>query len=378
MIYLDNAATTPVRTEALQAAWPYLTNEFGNPSSTHELGGRASNALDAARERVAHWFGARGSEIIFTSGGTESDNLGIIGLALANPRGKHLISAKSEHEAVLAALEFLERVHGFEVTWLELDEVGSIRGGVASLTAALRPDTTLVTLMVGNNEIGTLHPIAELATAAHEVGALFHTDAVQAVGWVDLDVKTLGVDALSISGHKIGAPKGSGALYVRGRTKAEPIIHGGGQEAGLRSGTENVAWAVALATALELLPEPQAEARRVAALRDAFILQVMEAAPNAIPTGHPTGRLASIASFCFVGVSGESILVKLEERGIICSSGSACAAGSDEPSHVLLAIGVEPEVAQSAVRFSFAHDTTEEELEGAVIAISESLASILR
>jgi cysteine desulfurase len=230
--------------------------------------------------------------------------------------------------------------------------------------------------MVANNEIGTIHPIAELAAATHEVGALFHTDAVQAVGWVDLNVKSLGVDALSISGHKFGAPKGSGALYVRGRTKTEPIIHGGGQEAGLRSGTENVAWAVALATALELLPEADAEAHRIAALRDAFILQVMEAAPNAVPTGHPIDRLASIASFCFVGVSGESILVKLEERGIICSSGSACAAGSDDPSHVLLAIGVEPEIAQSAVRFSFAHDTTEEELEGAVIAISESLASI--
>jgi cysteine desulfurase len=278
----------------------------------------------------------------------------------------------------LAALEFLERVHGFEVTWLDLDEVGSIRDGVSGLTAALRPDTTLVSLMVGNNEIGTLHPIAELAAAAHKIGALFHTDAVQAVGWLDLNVKTLGVDTLSISGHKFGAPKGSGALYVKGRTKTEPIIHGGGQESGLRSGTENVAWAVALATALELLPEAEAESRRVAALRDAFILQVMEAAPNAIPTGHPTDRLAGIASFCFVGVSGESILVKLEERGIICSSGSACAAGSDEPSHVLLAIGVEPEVAQSAVRFSLAHDTNEEELEGAIIALSESLASILR
>ena len=167
MIYLDNAATTPVTPAALHAAWPWLTSEFGNPSSTHELGGRASTALDGARERVAHWFGARGSEIIFTSGGTESDNLGIIGLALANPRGKHVISARSEHEAVIAAVEFLERVHAFEVTWLELDELGSIRGGVAGLSAALRPDTTLVTLMVGNNEIGTLHPIAELAAATH-------------------------------------------------------------------------------------------------------------------------------------------------------------------------------------------------------------------
>jgi len=378
MIYLDNAATTPVRTEALQAAWPWLTNDFGNPSSTHELGNRASNALDSARERVAHWFGARGSEIIFTSGGTESDNLGIIGLALANPRGKHLVSAKTEHEAVLAAVEYLERVHEFEVTWLPLDDLGSIVDGVNGLVKALRADSTLVSLMVGNNEIGTLHPIAELAEAAHSVGALFHTDAVQAVGWVDLSVTTLGVDALSISGHKFGAPKGSGALYLRGRTKVEPLIHGGGQEQDLRSGTENVAWAVALATALELLPPVEAEARRVAAMRDAFILQVLEAAPNALPTGHPTARLASIASFCFVGVSGESVLVELESRGVICSSGSACAAGSDEPSHVLVAIGVEPEVAQSAVRFSLSHETTEQELETAVVALSESLAQILR
>ena len=378
MIYLDNAATTPVRTEALQAAWPWLTNDFGNPSSTHELGNRASNALDSARERVAHWFGARGSEIIFTSGGTESDNLGIIGLALANPRGKHLVSAKTEHEAVLAAVEYLERVHEFEVTWLPLDDLGSIVDGVNGLVKVLRADSTLVSLMVGNNEIGTLHPIAELAEAAHSVGALFHTDAVQAVGWVDLNVTTLGVDALSISGHKFGAPKGSGALYLRGRTKVEPLIHGGGQEQDLRSGTENVAWAVALATALELLPPVEAEARRVAAMRDAFILQVLEAAPNALPTGHPTARLASIASFCFVGVSGESVLVELESRGVICSSGSACAAGSDEPSHVLVAIGVEPEVAQSAVRFSLSHETTEQELETAVVALSESLAQILR
>jgi len=378
MIYLDNAATTPVRTEALQAAWPWLTNDFGNPSSTHELGNRASNALDGARERVAHWFGARGSEIIFTSGGTESDNLGIIGLALANPRGKHLVSAKTEHEAVLAAIGHLERVHGFEVTWLDLDDLGSIVDGVNGLVKALRADSTLVSLMVGNNEIGTIHPIAELAEAAHSVGALFHTDAVQAVGWVDLNVESLGVDALSISGHKFGAPKGSGALYLRGRTKLEPLIHGGGQEQDLRSGTENVAWAVALATALELLPPVEAEARRVAALRDTFILQVLEAAPNALPTGHPTARLASIASFCFVGVSGESVLVELESRGIICSSGSACAAGSDEPSHVLVAIGVEPEVAQSAVRFSLSHETTEQALETAVVALSESLAQILR
>ncbi len=375
MIYLDNAATTPVRAEALQAAWPWLTSDFGNASSTHELGGRASNALDGARERVAHWLGARASEVIFTSGGTEGNNLGVIGLALANPRGKHIVSAKTEHEAVLASIDHLVRVHQFEVTWLDLDSEGSLKNGVATLEAALRPDTTLVTLMIANNEIGTIHPVAELAAAAHQVGVLFHTDAVQAVGWLNLNVQTLGVDALSISGHKFGAPKGSGIFYLRGRTKIEPIIHGGGQEAGLRSGTENVAWAVALATAIELLPDCDVERVRVSQLRDAFILRVMQVAQNALPTGHPVDRLPNIASFCFVGQSGESILLQLEERGIVCSSGSACAAGKDEPSHVLLAIGLDAEVAQTAVRFSLGHDTTAEQLDAVADILGQFLAS---
>lgn len=373
MIYLDNAATTPVKPEALQAAWPWLTGEFGNPSSTHELGHRASVALEQARSSVAKFFNVRASEVTFTSGGTESDNLAIIGLALANPRGKHIVSARTEHEAALAAIDYLERVHGFDTTWVQLDE----RGQVQNFESSLRPDTTLVSLMVANNEIGTLHPIAELASASHAVGALFHTDAVQAVGWVDLDMKKLGVDALSISGHKFGAPKGSGALILRANAHAEPVIHGGGQESGLRSGTENVAWAVALATALESLAPAQQEAERVTKLRDEFIGEVLSKVSSAKLTGHSANRLPSIASFTLEGVSGEAVLLELERRGVVVSSGSACAAGSDEPSHVLTSIGIPAEIAQTAVRFSFSHETTGEDLEVASTALMDSVSDLL-
>jgi len=373
MIYLDNAATTPVNPAALQAAWPWLTNEFGNPSSTHELGNRAAVALADARRRVAKFFNVRDSEIIFTSGGTESDNLAIIGLALQNPRGKHIVSARTEHEAVLAAIDFLERTHGFETSWVELDEFGQI----LNFESVLRSDTTLVSLMIANNEIGTVHDIAALANATHKGGALFHTDAVQAVGWFDLDMKKLGVDALSISGHKFGAPKGSGVLVLRSSARTEPLIHGGGQENGLRSGTENVAWAVAVATAIDALAPSGAEAERVAKLRDAFIGEVLAKVPNAKLTGHPTNRSPNIASFTFQGVSGEAVLLELERRGVIVSSGSACAAGSDEPSHVLLAIGFEPELAQTSVRFSFSHETTKEDLSSAAVALEESVSQFL-
>ena len=373
MIYLDNAATAPVNPAALQAAWPWLTNEFGNPSSTHELGNRAAVALADARDQVAKFFNAKSSEIIFTSGGTESDNLAIIGLALQNPRGKHIVSARTEHEAVLAAIEFLERTHGFETTWLELDEFGQI----TEFESALRPDTTIVSLMIANNEIGTVHDVAKLAKATHSVGAFFHTDAVQAVGWFDLDIKKLGVDALSISGHKFGAPKGSGVLVLRAGAHAEPLIHGGGQESGLRSGTENVAWAVALATALGSLSPSDVEAARVSQLRDEFIESVLANVPNAKLTGHPINRSPNIASFTLQGVSGEAVLLELERRGVIVSSGSACAAGSDEPSHVLLAIGVEPDFAQTSVRFSFSNETSAQELGDAAAALSDSVSQFL-
>jgi cysteine desulfurase len=379
MIYLDHAATTPVIPGALEAAWPYLTGEFGNASSTHEFGHRAHAALEDARLRVARFLGARSSEVVFTSGGTEGANLGIIGLALANPRGKHLISVPTEHEAVLAAIEFLERIHGFTTTWLPVSATGEI--SLTDVRAALRPDTTLVTLMLSNNEIGAIHPVAEVATLACEVGALVHTDAVQAVGWVSINVTELGVDALSFSGHKIGAPKGSGAFFVRSGLAIEPLIHGGGQEFERRSGTENVAWAVALATALDALADPATEGPRVAALRDRFIAEVLDTVPQARLTGPDVTdaghRSPAVASFVFEGVSGEAVLLQLQEHDVIVSSGSACAAGKQEPSHVLLACGIDPELAQTSVRFSLSHTTTAEELSAAASALRASVNSLV-
>jgi cysteine desulfurase len=373
-IYLDNAATTPVHPAALNAAWPFLTNEFGNASSTHELGEHAAAALADARTRVANTLGARSGEIVFTSGGTEGDNLAIVGLALANPRGEHIVSARTEHEAVLASLEYLERVHGFEVTWLAVAQDASLNP--ADLNTALRDDTTLVTLMMANNEVGTLHPIRELAERAHSRGALMHTDAVQAIGWMPVDVRELGVDALTLSGHKIGAPKGSAAVFVRSGLAIEPLLHGGGQEGERRSGTENVAWAVALATALELLPESDTEGPRVAQLRDEFIDHVLSTVPEARLTGSAQGRLASIASFTLAGVGGEAILLELERRGVIVSSGSACAAGRDDPSHVLMACGFSEDEARTSVRFSLSHSTTADDLARAARALSESVAAV--
>ncbi|MEY4532457.1 MAG: hypothetical protein RI926_226 [Actinomycetota bacterium] len=379
MIYLDNAATTPVVPAALEAAWPWLTAEFGNPSSKHELGLRAKNALDDARSRIARWLDCPASDLVFTSGGTEGDNLTITGLALANPRGKHIISAKTEHEAVLKTLDYLERVHGFEISWLKVDSQGNV--DLAELTTSLRADTTLVTLMLANNEIGTVHPLPQIIEAAHSMGALVHTDAVQAAGWFDLRVGkngtvVSGVDALTISGHKLGAPKGSGVTYIRGRLAVEPALHGGGQEFGRRSGTENVAWAVALATAVEALPEAKAEAVRVNALRDEFISQVLATVPQAVLTGNSEERHPAIASFTFAGLNGETLLLELEQRGVIVSSGSACAAGSNDPSHVLIACGIEPDIAQTSVRFSLSHHTAAEELATTASALREAVAAV--
>ena len=316
MIYLDAASTTPVRREALEAMWPYLTASFGNASSHHSLGGEAGRALAAARSRIAAALGARSGEIIFTSGGTEADNLAIKGLALASPRGKHIVTAAIEHEAVLGSCDYLHRHHGFEITYVPVDHDGVV--GVEAFQAALRPDTTLSTIMLANNEVGTVQPVAKLATAARIHGVPFHTDAVQACGSLPLNVSDLGVDAMSLSGHKFGAPKGLGALFLRSRYTVEPILHGGGQERGRRSGTENVAGVVALATALELSQsEVEAKARQIAALRDQLITGVLSSAQGALLTGHPTDRLPNSASFCFPGTSGEAVLLQLEERGIL-------------------------------------------------------------
>lgn len=369
MIYLDAAATAATRREVLEAMWPYLTGEFGNPSSHHELGEAAAAAVASARREIADWLGCRASELIFTSGGTESDNLAIKGIALGAPRGRHVITSAVEHEAVLESCDHLRRVHGFEVTELPVDREGLVRP--EDLAEALRPDTTLVSVMLASNEVGAVQPVAELARIAHGAGARFHTDAVQAAGSLTLDLGALGVDALSIGGHKLGAPKGIGALFVRGRVPLEPLVHGGGQERGRRSGTENVAGAVGLAAAVRLARAPDV------GLRDRFIRQVLGAVPGAVLTGPRVQRLPGHASFCFPGTSGEAILLELGRRGVLCSSGSACAAGSDEPSRVLLAMGIAPEIAQTAVRFSWDATITDAQLDQVVRDLVDAHASVL-
>ena len=359
MIYLDAAATTPLRRDVLERMWPYLGPDFGNPSSHHEVGESARRALDQARAEVAAVLGCKASEITFTSGGTESDNAAIKGIALANPRGRHIITSAIEHPAVLESVEFLGRM-GFEVTVLDVDKTGLV--DPAALAAELRDDTTLVSIQYANNEVGTVQPIAALSALTSANGIPFHTDAVQAAGWLDLDAARLGVQAMSISGHKLGAPKGIGILYVGRRIPLEPLLHGGGQESGRRSGTENVAAAVGMAAALGFAGEDSAA---TIVLRDRFIKRVLAEVPDAVLTGHRTQRLPGTASFVFPGTSGEAILLELEARGIVCSSGSACAAGSDEPSHVLTALGFDGPVAQTAVRFTFGRDTSAGELETA-------------
>ncbi|MFF0909946.1 cysteine desulfurase family protein [Microbacterium enclense] len=373
-LYLDNAATTPVRREVLEAMAPYLTRWFGNPSSTHEVGEAAATALADARTRVAAVLGMRTRDVLFTSGGTESNNTAVKGIALgALPRGRrHVVTTAIEHESVLASGDYLHRLHGFDVTHAPVDGDGVL--APSALAAALRDDTALVSVGYANNEVGTVQDVAALTAVAHERGVPVHVDAVQAAGWLPL--ADLGADALTIAGHKIGAPKGTGILAVRGRVPLEPLLHGGGQEGGRRSGTPDVAGAVALATALELAEgERVAEAERVGAIRDAFIARVRALVPGARLTGHPTRRLPGTASFVFPGVNGETVLLELERRGVVSSSGSACAAGSDEASHVLLALGVPQDDARTAVRFTLPHGLRDD-LRPVADAVAASVAAV--
>jgi cysteine desulfurase len=357
MLYLDNAATTPVRPEVLEAMMPYLTQWYGNPSSHHTVGEAAADALADARARVAQVLALRPGDVVFTSGGTEANNLAIKGIAVAagqrrDDRRAHVVTTPVEHESVLESVAYLERVHGYSATHVPVDQHGRVDPD--AVTRALRDDTVLVTVGYANNEVGTVQDAAARASAARERRVPLHLDAVQAAGWVPLSAEQLGYDAISLAGHKLGAPKGTGVLGIRGRVPLEPLLHGGGQERGRRSGTEDVAGAVGFATALELAEADRAEAAaRVAAIRDRFIARVLATVPSARLTGDPVHRLPGTASFTFAGTSGEAVLLELERRGVVSSSGSACAAGSDEPSHVLVALGLEPAVAQTAVRFTF-------------------------
>ncbi|MBP2413943.1 cysteine desulfurase [Arthrobacter stackebrandtii] len=400
MIFLDAAATTPVRREVIEAMFPFLTNQFGNPSSHHELGEAAAAALAAAREQCATALGAHPEELTFTSGGTEADNLALKGIALArraaDPSLNRVLISAVEHPAIVESADHLRRIHGFEVCVVPVDAQGLVdpdvfagmlaASGAGSGSAAGEQDgaaagggVAVASVMYANNEVGTVQDLSALSAVAAAAGVPLHSDAVQAAGWLPLDVARLGVTALSMSGHKIGAPKGVGLLYVRGGTLYEPLIHGGGQERGTRSGTENVAFAVALGTALAMAESARPSAAgRVTALREGFMRRVLAEIPTAQLTGHPTRRLPNVASFCFPGTSGESVLLELERRGIVCSSGSACAAGADEPSAVLSAMGVERTVAQTALRFSFASDITASELDAAATELAAAVERMLR
>lgn len=379
-MYLDTAAATPVRREVLEAMWPYLAGGekgvFANPSSRHEPGERAAAALGEARERVAAVLGCRPGEVIFTSGGTEADNLAVKGIALATPRDRHVVTTPLEHDAVLASADALRRLHGFQVDLLPVDADGVV--DPAALAVTLRPGTALVSIQHASNEIGTVQPIAELAAVARAAGVAFHTDAVQSAGRLPVGLDELGVDAVSIAGHKLGAPKGIGVLAVRRGIALEPVLHGGGQERGRRSGTENVAGAVGLATALELSVADRSRSGHLVAARDALIAGVLGGLPDALLTGAEPGerRLPNHASFCFPGTHGETVLLELQRDDIVCSSGSACAAGSDEPSAALLALGIAPAVALTAVRFTLPDMITLDEAQAVAARVVDAVVRV--
>ncbi|HHV62887.1 MAG TPA: cysteine desulfurase NifS [Firmicutes bacterium] len=374
-IYLDHAATTPMRPEVLDAMLPYLKDRFGNPSSIHSFGREARKALDEARDKIAAIIGAGPDEIIFTSGGTEADNSAIKGIALARrDKGNHIITSSIEHHAVLDSCKALEK-QGFKVTYLPVDQYGLVRP--EDVRSAITDETILISIMHANNEVGTIEPIAEIARVAREKGVYFHTDAVQTVGQIPVNVEDLGVDMLSLSAHKFYGPKGVGALYVRKGVRALPFMHGGGQERGRRAGTENVPGIVGMAYALELaVKEMDENIKKVSGLRDALIRGVTERIDHVRVNGHPVKRLPGNASFCFEFVEGESILLNLDMKGIAGSSGSACTSGSLEPSHVLLAMGLPHEIAHGSLRLTLGRDNTMEQVRYVLDVLPEIISKL--
>ena len=374
-IYMDHAATTPTRQEVVNAMEPFWGDKFGNPGSLHSKGMEAREAMDSAREKVAKVIGASAGEIIFTGGGTESCNLAIKGFARANSgKGKHIITQQTEHHAVLDSCISLEK-EGFEVTYLPVDKHGVV--STERLREAIRKDTILVSIMYANNEIGTIQPITELARVARERNIMFHTDACQAGGLLDVDVKKLGADMMTLNGSKIYGPKGVGMLYVRKGLKLEPVIHGGGQENGMRSGTENVPGIVGFSTALELAQKERGqEADRLTSLRDMLIGRVLKEVPKSYLNGHPTLRLPNNVSFTILDVEGESLVLLLSEKGICASTGSACTSRSLEPSHVLTAIGLPKEVAHGSLRLTLGKSNDQGQVETAVQEIKEVVSEL--
>jgi cysteine desulfurase len=375
-IYLDHNATTPVHPEVLEAMLPYYKDKFGNASSIHSFGREAKVALEESREKVAKFINASPQEIYFTCGGTESDNLAIKGTAFANrKKGKHIITSKIEHHAILESCKFLEK-EGFEVTYLPVDKYGLVDPD--DLKKALRKDTILVSIMHVNNEVGTIQPLEELCKITKEKGAYFHTDAVQSVGKMPVDVQKLNVDMLSMSGHKIYGPKGVGAIYIRKGTRMTSWSHGGSHERSRRAGTENVPGIVGLAKVVEIAErDMEQQSQQMKNLTEAFYQKVTHAIPDVILNGHLEKRIPNTLNLSFKAVEGESIILSLDLKGVAVASGSACTSGTLEPSHVLSAMGIAPEIAQGAIRFSFGRDNTMEDVEY-VVGILPEIVSRLR
>jgi cysteine desulfurase len=375
-IYLDHAATTPTRPEVVKAMLPCFTDAFGNPSSIYSYGQEARRAVEEARTKVAELIGSRSEEIIFTSGGTEADNFALKGVAYANEhKGNHIITTSIEHHAVLEVCKFLER-RGFRITCLPVDKYGLVNPD--DVRKAITDKTILISVMHANNEVGTIEPVEEIGRIAKEAGIYFHTDAVQTVGHIPVNVAELKVDLLSISAHKLYGPKGAGALYVRKGTKLVPLMHGGEQEKRRRAGTENVPAIVGLGTAVELAGQEMGkEAERLSYLRDKLIKGLVEKIDHIRLNGHPTRRLPNNVNVSVDFVEGESMLLNLDLEGICASTGSACSSASLEPSHVLLALGLSPEQAHGSLRFTMGRENTEADVER-VLEVLPGIVSRLR
>ena len=369
-VYFDHSATTPVDPQVVEAMLPFLTEKFGNPSSIHSFGREVKVALEEAREAVANFCNVRAADIYFTSGGTEADNIAIKGVAYElKDKGNHIITSQVEHHAVLHTCEFLEQ-NGFTVTYLAPDKFGMIQP--EQVEKAIRKDTILITIMHANNEVGTINPVQKIGEIAREKGVFFHTDAVQSFGKIPIDLSKLPVDLMSMSGHKIYGPKGVGVLYIRKGVRLVQHSHGGEHERKRRPGTENIPGIIGMAKAVGLRKDMMKEEDKyIRSLRDKFYNKISEAVPKIFLNGHPKDRLAGHLNLSFQGIEGESLLLSLDLKGVAASSGSACTSGSIDPSHVLSAMGIKPELAQSSIRFTLGKDNTEEDVDYAAEILPE-------
>ena len=374
-VYMDNAATTALRRDVLDAMMPYLTDIYGNPSSLHYFGQEAHKAVENARHQVASALNAEDNEIVFTGCGTEADNMALKGIAEKyQSKGKHIITSSVEHHAILHTCEYLEK-HGFEVTYLPVDEYGMVKA--EQVRDAIRSDTILVSIMFANNEVGTIMPIKEIGAVCREKGVFFHTDAVQAVGHVAIDVKAMNIDLLSLSAHKLHGPKGVGALYIRKGIVIPSLLHGGAQERRRRAGTENVAGIVGLGKAIEIAcSDIEGTSKRMCYLRDKLINGIEASIPEVKLNGHRTERLPGNVNFSIKYIEGESILLMLDINGIAASSGSACTSGSLDPSHVLLAMGMPHETAHGSLRLTLGDDTTEDDIDYVLEVLPEIVVKL--